>query len=148
MKVILTQDIKSLGKRGDLKDVSEGYARNFLFPKKMAEVATTKALEKASNEKEIAANKLKEALNAAKEEAKKLEGIRVIIKTKTSKGKLFGSIGQKEIANKLKEKKVNISEEDIIIAEPIKTLGEKEVTLKIHPEVSVKIKLSVEEEKK
>lgn len=148
MKVILIQDIKSLGKKGDVKDVSEGYARNFLFPKKIAAIATPKAIENAAIEKNTTLAKEKELLNSAKEEAKKLEGMKFIIKVKANKGKLFGSIGQKEIAIKLKEKKLSIEAKDIIITEPIKTLGEKDVMIQIHPEVKVKIKISVEEEKK
>jgi large subunit ribosomal protein L9 len=70
MKVILIQDIKSLGKKGDVKDVSEGYARNFLFPKKMATIATPKAIENVANEKNTTLAKEKEFLNSAKDEAK------------------------------------------------------------------------------
>jgi large subunit ribosomal protein L9 len=148
MKVILMQDLKSLGKRGDIKDVSEGYARNFLFPQKIAAIATQKAIENAVKEKNTTLTKEKEILASAKGEAEKLKGTKLVIKVKANKGKLFGSISQKEIAVKLKEKNFNISPDNIIITEPIKTLGEKELTIKIHSEVTVKIKLSVEEEKK
>lgn len=146
MKVILLQDIKSLGKKGDVKDVSEGYARNFLLPKKMAEIATEEAM------KNIMARKEKEKAENAKntEKMRELAGIlknrEVVIKSKEKKGKLFGSISAKEIAGGLKADGVEIASDKIILGSPIKKIGEYAIKIKLAADIQTEIKLKVEGE--
>ena len=99
MKVVLLADVKGHGKKGELCNVSDGYARNFLFPKKLAVEADNAALNELKNREESAAHHKKEELNAANETAKKLEGKTVVIKAKAGTGgRLFGSVTSKEIA--------------------------------------------------
>lgn len=147
MKVILLADVKSLGKKNDIVDVADGYAKNGLINKKLAVEATPKALndlklKKQNNEKVAAEN-----LAAAKQLAKDLEDKTVIVKIKCGEGgKTFGSITGKEIAEESKKQlKLDIDKKKIVISEPIKAIGSYEVTYKVHPEVSATIKVKVEE---
>lgn len=147
MKVILLADVKSLGKKNDIVDVADGYAKNGLINKKLAVEATPKALndlklKKQNNEKVAAEN-----LAAAKQLAKDLEDKTVIVKIKCGEGgKTFGSITGKEIAEESKKQlKLDIDKKKIVISEPIKAIGNYEVTYKVHPEVSATIKVKVEE---
>ena len=106
MKVVLLADVKGHGKKGELCNVSDGYARNFLFPKKLAIEADNAALNELKNREEAAAHHKKEEINAAKETAAKLEGKTVVIKAKAGgSGKLFGAVTSKEIALEIKKRK-------------------------------------------
>lgn len=148
MKVVLLQDVKSLGKKDDIVEISEGYARNFVLPKKLGVEATPKNLNdiklKKANEEKIAAEKLAEA----KEFAKVLETKTVICKIKTGEGgKSFGSVSTKEIAVGLKEQHdMEIDKKKIDMKDPIKSLGMYQVVVKVHPKVSAKLNVSVVEE--
>jgi large subunit ribosomal protein L9 len=143
MKIILLADIKTQGKKGDIKDVSEGYARNFLFPKKMAEAAT------GENIKNIEMKKIQErALEMAenqknRELAEVLKNTKITIFAKEKGGKLFGSITVKQIIEELGKKELNILPESVIIKKAIKTIGEHEVEINLSRGISVKIKLEV-----
>jgi len=148
MKVILKQDVKALGKKDQLVDVSDGYARNFLLPKGLAMEATADNVN-AMNQKNIS-EKLKKdkALAQAKELAVMLNDLTVVIKTKAGEnGKLFGSITTKEIAEKLKEQHhLDIDKKKMNLDEVIKSLGTTTVEAKLHPGVNAKFTVKIVQE--
>ncbi|EKD33165.1 MAG: hypothetical protein ACD_76C00078G0002 [uncultured bacterium] len=130
MKVILLKDVPSLGKKGDIKDVAEGHAVNFLFPENAAVQATESALAKLKEEKLTAVRKENKAAKAARESAKKLDGFELLMKVKVNdKGGLYGSIGEKEIFAELKKAKFDLTGAKIANKEPIKELGKHELTV-------------------
>ena len=148
MKVVLLEDVKSLGKKGDIVEVSEGYARNFIIPKKNGvevnqENLNTLKLQKA-NEEKIA----KEKLEAAKELAAKLNEASVSLTIKGGKdGRTFGSVSSKEIEEAIKSQLgLEIDKKKLVIAEPIKTFGNHEVKVKLHKDVTAALKVKVGEE--
>lgn len=148
MKVILLEDVKSLGKKGEIINISDGYARNFVLPKKLGLEANAKnlndlKLQKANDEK-IA----KEQLEAAQEFAKVLETKEVIVKMKSGEGgKTFGSISSKEIAAEAKKQcDLELDKKKIQLPEAIKALGAYEVHVKLHPKVTGRLKVKVVEE--
>lgn len=148
MKVVLLEDIKTLGKKGDICEVSEGYARNFLVAKKKAVEATpanlnTLKLQKANAEK-IAA----ESLAAAKDLAEKIAEAAITIGIKAgADGKAFGSVTSKEIAQALKDQAgIEIDKKKIVLPDAIKEFGDKEVSIKLHKDVSAKLKVKVIEQ--
>lgn len=146
MKIILLEDVKSLGKKGDLVEVKEGYAKNCIIPKKLgveangANMNTLKLQKK--NEEKIA----KEQLEAAQAFAAEIEKMAVRMEIKAGEGgKTFGSISSKEIAKAvLDQYGKEIDKKKIQLNEAIKTAGAHEVTVKLHPKVSAKLKISVE----
>ncbi len=147
MKVILLQDVKTLGKKGDVAEVSDGYAKNFIFPKKLGLEANAKnmnelKLQKANDEK-IAARILEEA----KEFARVIETKQVIVKLKAGEGgKTFGSVSSKEIAAEAKNQHdLDIDKKKIQLPEQLKSIGAYEVSVKLHPQVSANLKVKVEE---
>ncbi|GBE16695.1 50S ribosomal protein L9 [bacterium BMS3Abin15] len=146
MKIILLQDVNSLGKKGDIKEVADGYARNFLLPQKLAEAATGSAVKKVETVKEKFAEGNKKDLEKNEKLASELDGRDVIIKAKEKNGKLFGSISAKEIAKELKKQKLEITEKAIVLDEPIKEIGEKEVLIQLDHGIEVNIKVIVEAE--
>ena len=141
MKVILLQDVKSLGKKGEIVNVNDGYARNFILPKKLGAEATPKNLNdlklQKNNEKKVA----QENLDAAKEGK-----VELAIKVGEG-GRTFGSVSNKEIAAAVKEQmNLDVDKKKIQLKETIKTLGTHMVTVKLHPEVSAELKVVVKEE--
>lgn len=147
MKVILLEDVKSLGKKGDTVNVSDGYARNMLLPKKLGVEANAKnmnelKLQKAHEDK-VAAEKLEEARKFAEE----LEGKSVTVAIKVGEGgKVFGSVSTKEIAEAAKAQLgYEIEKKKMQLASPIKVLGTSEVSVKLHPKVTAKLKVIVKE---
>lgn len=149
MKVILLEDVKSLGKKGQIVEVSDGYARNYVLPKKLGLEATGKnmndlKLQKA-NEEKIA----KEQLEAAKAFAAEMETKEVVVSIKSGEGgKTFGSVSSKEIAEAAKTQcGMEIDKKKIQMPEAIKNLGVYEVTVKLHPQVAGKLKVKVQEAK-
>ncbi|MCM1027579.1 MAG: 50S ribosomal protein L9 [Roseburia sp.] len=148
MKIILLQDEKKLGKKGDIIEASEGYARNYIIPKKIGVEATPKNLNdlklKKANEERIA----QEHLDAAKELAAALEEKIVTVKIKTGEGgKVFGSVSSKEIAAAIKSQhNVEIDKKKIQLAENLKGCGSYEVPIKLHPQVTGKVIVKVTEE--
>lgn len=147
MKVILLEDVKTLGKKGQILEINDGYARNFIIPKKLGLEATpqnlnTLKLQKA-NEEKIA----KENLEKAKAFAAELEKLTVVVKIKGGEGgKVFGSVSSKEIAEEAKKQfGVELDKKKIVIDEPIKAFGTYELNVKLHPEVVGKLKVRVSE---
>lgn len=148
MKIILLQDVKSVGKKGDIIDANDGYARNFLIPKKMgvpanAENMNTLKLQK-SNEAKVAQEQLEEAQRFATE----LETKEVVLAIKAGEGgKTFGSVSSKEIANAYKEQcGITIDKKKIQLPESIKNFGVYEVKIKLHPKVTGTLKVKVKEQ--
>ena len=141
MKVILLEDVKSLGKKGDTVNVSDGYARNMLLPKKLGVEATAKNLNELklqkAHEDKVAAEKLEEAKAFARE----LEDKSVTVSIKVGEGgRVFGSISTKEIAEAAKEQLgYEIEKKKMQLSAPIKVLGTTEVAIKLHPKVTAKL---------
>lgn len=148
MKIILLQDEKKLGKKGDVIEVSEGYARNFILPKKIGVEATPKNMNDLKLQKANADKIAKEQLEAAQELAKVLETKEVIVKMKSGEGgKAFGSISSKEIAEEAKKQcELELDKKKIQLPEAIKSLGVYEVNVKLHTKVMGKLKVKVIEE--
>lgn len=148
MKVILQQDVKGQGKKGQMVEVSEGYARNFLLPRKIAIPATTDAIN-TMNLKEKAKRAEDARLKAeAEENAKRLKDITVVIRAKGgSGGRLFGAVTTKEIAEGLKAQHgIDIPNKKLVLDEPIKTFGTYTLKARLGYEISGTLKVSVEEE--
>lgn len=148
MEIILLEDVKTLGKKGDIVNVSDGYARNFVLPKKLGVEANAKnrndlKLQKANADKVAA-----QQLAAAKELAQLLETKEVIVKIKSGEGgKAFGSVSSKEIAQAAREQcSLELDKKKIQLPEPIKSLGAYEVGIKLHPKVTGKLRVKVCEE--
>lgn len=148
MKVVLLQDVKSLGKKDEIVNVSDGYARNYLFPKNLAAEATSGKLNEISEKKKALANKKKKEQEEARALAEKLNNKEVILKTKAgANGKLFGSITNKDIADMIKSQyKIEVDKKKVVLDDAIKTLGSHLVEIKIYPEITAKIKVMVTEE--
>ena len=147
MKVLLEQDVKGTVKKGDIVNVSDGYARNFLFPKKLAAPADASAVNAANIQKSAAAHRRFTAGVKAREDAKKLEGQTVTITARVGEGgKLFGAITGKEIAAALKEQKdFDIDRKKIALAEPIHTTGEYTAKISLFEGTSAQIRVIVRE---
>ena len=146
MKVILLQDVRALGKAGDTKDVADGYARNFLLNKKLALEATPQNLKNLALQKQKQAEKAAADLAEAKELAKKIAGMHVVIKVKAGDGgRLFGSVTNKEVAEALSSLVgQEIDKRKVEFKEPIKALGEAEALIKLHSEVHQSLRLKIE----
>lgn len=145
MKVVLNQDIKGIGKKHQIVEVSEGYARNFLIPKKMANIADNKAVNEAKNKIESQAFKRKTEIDAAEENKKKLEDSYIEFRHKVGEGsKLFGSVTEKDIADEIKKKfAISVDKKKVIIKNPIKNLGDYTVNVKLYEGVIAKLKIVV-----
>jgi len=144
MEVILKQDVDRIGKAGQVIKVKDGFARNFLFPNNLAlpkNQANLKVLENEKQKKQQEADKLKIAASNLAEKLSKISlTISVLVKEEE---KLYGSIGSNEICVALKDEGIEIDKNTVMLAEPIKALGIYEVPVKLHPEVSAKLKLWV-----
>ena len=145
MKVVLLADVKGHGKKGDVVEASDGYARNFLLPKKMAEIATADVLNNIKGKNEAAAYHKEQEILAAKEAAAKLEGAKIVLSGKAGdNGKLFGKITNQNVADAVKmQLHYVIDKRKVILPDGIKTTGETTVELKIYPEISAKITVVV-----
>lgn len=147
MKVIFLQDVKGQGKKGEVKDLSEGYVRNFLLPKGLAKAASdgnlkTLEVQNASETK----RKVKEKEDA-QALAKKLEEMTVVVKAKAGEGgRLFGAVTSKQVAEALAGLGVKIDKRKIELEDPIRTLGMTQVPVKLHPEVKAKLNVQTAEE--
>lgn len=145
MKVILLQDEKKLGKKGDIIEVSEGYARNYILPKKIGAEANAKNLNDLKLQKANDAKIAQEQLDAAKALAAELEGKQTIVKIKAGEGgKAFGSVSSKEIATAVKEQHgLEIDKKKIQLPEALKNFGSYEIGVKLHPQVTAKLTVKV-----
>lgn len=148
MKVILLEDVKTLGKKGDVCEVSDGYARNFIIPRKKGVEATSENMNnlklKKANDEKIA----KENLENAQTLAKELSGQPITLKVKVGEGgKLFGAIASKEIAQAVLEQTgLDVDKKKIALAEPIRTLGTHTIRVKLHKDVSANLTVHVVED--
>ena len=147
MQIVLLEDVKALGKKGEIVKVSEGYARNFIIPKKLGVEATTKNLNdlklKKANEEKVAAQHLAEA----RELAEKLEKASVTMSIKAGdNGKAFGSVSGKEIGKAIQEQLgLDVDKKKLVLPEPLKTFGTHEVPVKLHRDVTAKLSVKVVE---
>ena len=148
MKVILQCDVKGKGKRGDLVNVNDGYARNFLFPKGLAVEATKAAINDYKGKEDAAAYHKEQEISAARETAAKLEGKTVKLSAKAGdNGKLFGSVTAQAVADAIKmQLHIVVDKRKLGLGEGIKNIGRTEVEVKVYPEISAKINVLVEEE--
>ena len=148
MKVILLEDVKSLGKKGEIVNVNDGYARNFIFKKNLGLEATNKNLNDLKLQKKKEAKIAQENLDAAKELAAKLEAEKVTLSIKVGEGgRVFGSVSSKEITQAVKDQlNLEIDKKKIQLKDHIKSLGVTEVPVKLHPDVTATLKVHVIEE--
>ncbi|MBQ2472753.1 50S ribosomal protein L9 [Lachnospira multipara] len=147
MEVILLEDVKTLGKKGQIVKINDGYARNFVLPKKLGIEATAQNLNDLKLANKRAEKEAAEELAAAKELAKKVEESTVTVSMKTGEGgKTFGTISTKEVAEAAKKQLgLEIDKKKMKLDEPIKTLGSHIITVKLHKEVSAKLTVKVVE---
>ena len=145
MKVILQQDVKKVGSKGDVVEVSEGYGRNFLLPKKLAVEATAANLETAKQKANSAARKKQQAADEARLLAAQLEKVSVKVAVRTGDGgKLFGSVMGKDVADALaKEHGIDIDRRKISLKSEVTGTGEYEAVIKVHPEIQSTIRVLV-----
>ncbi len=148
MKVILLQDVEGLGKKYEIKDAKDGFARNFLLPKKLVKPATKQALKWLDDQKEIIEKEAEEDLKKAQELASKLDGIEINIEVKVGEeGQLFESITSLKIAEKLKETGFEVKKSQIKLLQPIKELGEFPVKIDLDHNLEVEITVIIAGEK-
>ncbi|EGG81317.1 50S ribosomal protein L9 [Lachnospiraceae bacterium 2_1_46FAA] len=147
MKVILLEDVKSLGKKGQIVNVNDGYARNFILPKKLGLEATGKNLNDLKLQNANKEKLAQEALEAAQELAKKIEAGKIVVPIKVGEGgRTFGSISTKEIAIEVKNQMgYDIDKKKIQLKDAIKTLGTHNVPIKLHQKVVAELKVNVTE---
>ena len=145
MKVVLLQDVKSLGKKGELVTVSDGYARNFLFPKNLAKEANAQALSELKNAEQSKKFKRDTEIAAATKAKEILEGEKFIMPAKAGgSGRLFGSITAKELSAEIKKQKgIDIDKRKIVLSGDIKNVGEYEAELKLYQGITAKVNLEV-----
>ena len=145
MKVILIQDVKGKGKKGEIVNVADGYAKNFLLKNNLAKLATAEELNENKGQKDALNFKKEQELLSAKELANKISktSIKMFVKCGEN-GKIFGSITSKEIADTFAKQNIEIDKRKIILKEPIKNTGTYKLEIKLHPEVTVQFILEVD----
>jgi large subunit ribosomal protein L9 len=148
MKVILKEDFESLGKRGDTIKVADGYARNYLIPKGLAIVATSKSAQAIEHEKKLIAKRAEKDKKNAEAMLASFAGVAVTIARKTAdQEKLFGSVTTKDVEKALADKGLKVDRKQIVLDEPIKQLGDFPVKIKLYPGIAADITVKVVEEK-
>jgi large subunit ribosomal protein L9 len=147
MKVILFKDVKNIGKRGDIKNVANGFARNFLFPQKIAELATDTAVQKNQLELKKNIQSQEEALKKIQELAESLAGSEIVIQAKDKKGKLFGAVSKEKILKELEKRGVFVEEKALMLNEAIKEVGDYEIKVELGHGLEVAFNLKIEGEK-
>jgi len=144
MKVILREDVKDLGIMGTVIDVANGYGRNYLIPKNLAVEANPKNIKQLEHEKNIILAKAKKIRKSAEDSAEELSKLSISIEAKSGEeDKLFGSVTAKDIAEEIAKHGIDVDKRKIILEEPIKHLGSYDVAVKVHHDVTAKIKLEV-----
>ena len=147
MKVILKEDVKSIGSMGQIVDVSDGFARNYLVPRGLAVEANVKNIRSLEHEKKVIQEKARKVKNSVQDLANRLANMTVVIKTKAGEeGKLFGSVTTMDIAEQLKNQGIEIDKKKISLDEPIKRLGTYAVNLRLHSEITAQVNIQVIEE--
>ncbi|MCQ6563438.1 50S ribosomal protein L9 [Paenibacillus mendelii] len=147
MKVIFLQDVKGQGKKGDVKEMSEGYVRNFLLPKGLVKPASDGNIKTLENQNAAEQKRKDKEREDAKALAAKLEAMTVVVKTKAGEGgRLFGSITSKQIAESLEKMGYRVDKRKIELEEPIRALGMTHVPVKLHPEVKARLNVQTVEE--
>jgi large subunit ribosomal protein L9 len=148
MKVVLIKDVQNLGNAGEVKEVADGYARNFLIPGGYVELATEAAVKRAEKLRVEKEKRAEEELKKAEELASKLEGVSVTIKTKADEsGRLYAAVKPEEISKALSGKGFDVDKDKIVIGEPIKEVGDYEVVVNLNHGLEVKIGVVVEGKK-
>ena len=144
MKIILVEDVAKLGKAGDCVNVSDGYARNYMIPRKLAVEATPSNLRQMEQRKALGAGQDTRGKREAQELAERREVISLVLDRQAGKGdKLFGSVTSKDLGEALEAEGLNVERKKILLDDPIKNLGTFEVAVRLHPEVLTKIKVEV-----
>jgi large subunit ribosomal protein L9 len=144
MRVVFLQNLKGVAKIGDIKNVNDGYARNFLLPKNVAKPATDGTVKQAENLKQKAGQAYVANKKEAEDLVQKFDGFVLEMKEDANdEGHLYGSVNEKKIAQAMKKERLNISEDQINLPEHIKTIGEHEVEIELHPEVKTKLKINL-----
>jgi large subunit ribosomal protein L9 len=147
MEIILMEDVPSLGMAGDLVKVSDGYARNYLLPRKKAVMATITSLKTVDQKRHLSEHKQDKLEQEARELAQRIEEIScTVAKPAGEEGKLFGAVTSADIEDALREHEVSVDRKKIVLEEPIKNLGVYTVSLKLHPTVVAQLKLWVVKE--
>ena len=148
MKLILKEDVPNLGKAGDLVEVARGYGRNFLVPQGKALDATAHHLRELEEQKRLIIKKKTKDLEAAQKLAEQITSLELNLSRKVSDGeKIFGSVTSKDVAEALAKAQITLDRKNILLEDPIRTLGNFEIPLKIHPGMTVQLRLKVSEEK-
>jgi len=147
MKVILLENVPSLGKAGDLVKVADGYGRNYLIPQKKAMVATEKSVKVIEHQKRLVQQRMDKAKKDAEKLGRQIESLScTFAKTVGESGKLFGSVTSMDVENYLKENGIEVDRKKIALEESIKNLGMFTVPIKLHPEVTTHLKVWVVQE--
>lgn len=145
MKVILLEDVKTLGKEGSVVEVSDGHARNFLFPQNLAVSATEEAMQKMKERETIAKKTSQKAIVAAGKLAEKLDGYELTLEEKMNEDSvLYAAVTKKIIAKALKKAKFDVEEEMVALVEPIKSPGTRTITIELPHDFEAEIKLTIE----
>ena len=147
MEVILLEDVKSLGKKGEVVKVNDGYARNFILPKKLGVEKTDKAMHELKLQKAAEAKRQQEILEEAQALGKQIEAGSIVLKMKAGEGgRTFGSVSTKEIAVAMKEQlKLEVDKKKLQMADPIRNFGTDHVPIRLHPKVTAEITVKVEQ---
>ena len=146
MKVLLLQDVKAQGKKGEIINVSDGYAKNFLFPRNLAKEATAQVISEVKAKNDSAAYKKETERKAALELAEKIKDAVIVFKTTGGEdGRLYGAVTTKDVAEKINSQLgLDIDKKKIVLSDNIKRTGEYSVKIKLYPEISVELKIIVE----
>ena len=147
MKIILMEDVPALGRRGEVRDVATGYARNYLLPKKLALPATPgnlQNLEHLKRQRDRAENKAREAAQAA---ADRIAALELAVATRASEdGRLFGSVSAQDVVEFLERQRIPVEKRRVLLEEPIKALGEYQVPIRLHHDVTATLRVAVTRE--
>lgn len=147
MKVILKEDVKNIGNMGQIVDITDGFARNYLIPRGLAVEANVKNIKSLEHEKKVIQEKVKKIKISSQTLSDKLANMTLVIKAKAGEeGKLFGSVTTMDIAGQLKNEGFEIDKKKISLEEPIKRLGSYSVNIKLHADISTQINIQVIEE--
>jgi large subunit ribosomal protein L9 len=147
MKVILTETVETVGQIGDVVNVAPGYARNFLFPKKLAMEATGRNERELDHKKRLIARKREKMLQEMASYADKLNSVTISMRRKVSEeNKLYGSVNVSDIAKALEERGFETARKDIVLEQPIKNLGEFRVSVRVGPQISATVRVVIEKE--